>query len=358
MTTPPPGWYPDPETARPDGVPGRERWWDGVRWSERTRSSGVQRGPLVAGIVGALVLAGALSVGGILLFATDIITGPTGSHQGRGHGVRPAPGSAGGQGGENGPSYGPGGPGGSGGSDGSDGSGGGRPGTSGGTNAPSDGPSSRAPRDVPAVGVDLPAPHGWRHAPRGPTVGTGRHRCPGRAGGVCLRGAATVLSTDARAARAGAQRTAEADIARNAATSYDKATYGGITRHRVLRSQPATIAGGRGYRVRWRIENRTKPDAYVESAAFPHPNGSGELLLLRIGLDVGPGAPPQRTMDRIADGVTAAPTAPSATPDGGDGAGAGDRTPYDAAPGAPRTAREAAEHRHQAGANPPRTRGR
>lgn len=27
------GWYPDPE-----GEPGRERWWDGTRWTERTRS--------------------------------------------------------------------------------------------------------------------------------------------------------------------------------------------------------------------------------------------------------------------------------------------------------------------------------
>lgn len=286
MTTPP-GWYPDPETARPDGGPGRERWWDGVRWSARTRSSGVQRGPLVAGIVGALVLAGALSVGSVLLFATNAVTGG-GTHQG-------GPGTGGGSGRDGG-----GGKGGEGDSNGSNGS---------------NGPNGRSgdggwhePRDVPAVGVDLSVPDGWKHARQGPTVATGRHRCPGGADGVCLRGAATVLATGPRAARAGAERTAEADIRRNAVSSYDKATYGGIVRHEVLRSRTATIAGERGHIVRWRIENRSEPDAYVESAAFPHPDGSGRMLLLRIDLDIHPGAPSQRAMDRIADGVTAVPS--------------------------------------------------
>ena len=51
--------------------------------------------------------------------------------------------------------------------------------------------------------------------------------------------------------------------------------------------------------------NRTKPDAYVESVAFPHPDGSGEMLLLRSGFDIHRSAPRRSSdMDRLAEGVT------------------------------------------------------
>ena len=46
-TTPPPGWYPDP-----DGAPDTVRWWDGVRWSDLTTPAGpgvaVQHSPVLA----------------------------------------------------------------------------------------------------------------------------------------------------------------------------------------------------------------------------------------------------------------------------------------------------------------------
>ena len=245
----PPGWYPD---QAPNGSPQRERWWDGTAWTAQIRPRGAPRGPLVAGVTGALILIAALVTGGVLLF-----------------GVGPAAprdqdaGTGGGSGGSSGP--------------------------------PSAGP------ETPANGVQLPVLPGWVREDGGAAVSTGEYPCPGDDGTTCLRGGSTVAAagTEARTAEAAAKE----DITPNSRQVYQSGTYGGITAHKVLASERVTVAGQQGYRVRWRITNRVKPDAYVESLAFPHPDGSGRLLMLRSGFDIHKGAPPLSDMDRIAEGV-------------------------------------------------------
>ncbi|MGH3313185.1 MAG: DUF2510 domain-containing protein [Streptomyces sp.] len=260
MTTPP-GWYADPEPARTAGTGARERWWDGTGWTGQTRTRGAARGPLVAGIVGALVLLAALAVGAVLVFG--------------GSGVFSA-------------------------GTGDDGAGGGKHDDASRPTDPPDRPDPRA--EAPADGVDLPVLDGWQHDPDGPMAGTGEYTCPGGDGKSCLRGSAVIVvaGTDA----GDPEDVARNDIERFAELAYSKDTYGGITSHKVLATETATVAGQDAYRVRWKIVNRKKPDAYVESVAFPHPDGSGEMLLLRTGFDIHRDAPPLGDMDRLAGGVT------------------------------------------------------
>ncbi|GGO45367.1 hypothetical protein GCM10012287_13110 [Streptomyces daqingensis] len=269
MTTPP-GWYPDPGSAYKPKSRAQERWWDGSAWSGQTRTRGAVRGPLVAGIVGGLVLVAALLVASVLVFGAGV-----GRSTGDEAGGPPPP------------------------------------------EAPprDDGPggSGELPEEdggegeVPASGVDLPVLDGWQHDPLAPMVTTGEYTCPGDGGENCLRGSAVIVvaGTDTGSA----EDAAKSDIGRFAKTAYSKGTYGGITSHKAVASEKTTVAGEEGYRVRWKIVNRTKPDAYVESLAFPHPSGSGEMLLLRSGFDIHRSAPPLKDMDKLAEGVRERPDA-------------------------------------------------
>jgi hypothetical protein len=265
MTTPP-GWYPDPERAfRPNSRAG-ERWWDGSGWTGQTRSSGAARGPLVAGIVGGLVLVAALLVGGLLVSGSGMdIGGGTSDSAGGGPPDEPAP----------------------------------RDDEPGG---PEGGPGEE---QIPATGVDLPVLDGWEHDPLAPMVSTGEYLCPGSKDESCLRGSSVIIVAPSDAGNA--KDVAQNDIGRFAKLAYSKGTYGGITSHKSVASEKTKVAGQDAYRVRWKIVNRTKPDAYVESVAFPHPDGSGEMLLLRSGFDIHRSAPPLGDMDKLAEGVTEGP---------------------------------------------------
>jgi hypothetical protein len=266
MTTPP-GWYPDPAPALKANSPSAERWWDGTSWSGQTRTRAAVRGPLVAGVIGATVLAAALVVSAVLTFGVGPNTGAATRDDARG----------GGPGGEPAPP-------------------GGEPG------APED--------DLPASGIDLPVLDGWQHDPYGPMVTTGKYKCPGSKPGSkpgsqkesCLRGSSVIVV--AQTHTGSVKDTAKRDIRKFAKLAYSKGTYGGITSHEAITSEKTAVAGEDAYRVRWKIVNRTKPDAYVESVAFSHPDGSGEMLLLRTGFDIAKSAPPLSDMDKLAKGVT------------------------------------------------------
>lgn len=284
MTTPP-GWYPDPDPAQRVNSSSAERWWDGAAWTGQTRTKAAVRGPLVAGVVGAAVLVAALIVSAVLNAALSAGGGAVASDEARGTGPdsRPAPpGEEPGEEGEQPP----------------DGSG----------------------RDVPATGVDLPVLEGWEHDPFGPAVTTGRYECPGGRNESCLRGSSSIVVATA-APGASAENTAKRDIARFAKSAYSKGTYGGITSHDAVESEKTSIAGQDAYRVRWKIVNRTKPDAYVESVAFTHPDGSGEMLLMRTGFDIAKSAPPLSDMDKLAEGVTRAEPGTGTGADAGGGNG-------------------------------------
>lgn len=296
MTTPP-GWYPDP--GHTGSGPAPERWWDGSAWTGHTRAAPVphdaawgtyaphaaafphdgpqegdrpRRGPLVAAVIAAAVVVSALMAGGLLLLG-----GGGGDGADRAH-PAPAGSTPGGDGTDDGPD-------------------GGRP-------PGDDTPGTAVDR---ANGVSVPVPEGWTEAEtdRGIWLSTGPYPCPADPslncvrGGVSLRASGEPPGTDAREA-------AEADIARNAEETYDATGYGGVRDHRVVSSGEVTVAGQKGHRVRWRITNERKPDAYVESVVFPAPDGSGRLLVLRLGVDIHAEAPGTGDMDRIVAGVRAA----------------------------------------------------
>ncbi|AXK37105.1 DUF2510 domain-containing protein [Streptomyces armeniacus] len=289
MTTPP-GWYPDP--GHTGNGPALERWWDGATWTEHTRAPGYPlmpgmpgtppppgnrpRGPLIAGISAAVVVAAALVIGSVLVFGgSDGSDGEDGTAK-----SKPSPTAPESPGQEGAPEDG-----------GPDG-------------APEDGgPEEGGPDAGPPQGVKLPLLGGWERSPgaAGAAVTTGRYDCPGEKGPECVRGGATVMN----APGGGSPETvAKADISTNAETSYSKEVYGGIDSHKQLEAGKVQVAGQDGYRVRWKIENRVEPDAYVESVAFEHPDGSGQMLVLRTGFDIHDEAPPLSAMDKIVEGVT------------------------------------------------------
>ncbi|MFE2530455.1 hypothetical protein [Streptomyces sp. NPDC059371] len=236
---------------------------------------------------------------------------------GRG-GSAASPGS-GGPNGQGGPGGGQeGGPGGApGGSGGSDGQGGpGDPNGSGGSGGqtPAPGGSGRPGTDPGFAtdvynGISIPVPDGWTGQSGAGTAAVSTkdtYKCPGDTSKDCQRGGAYSAPATAQKLKS---RTAEAaakeDISKNATESYGKG-YGSITSHTELSSKAVTVAGEKGYLVRWKVVTSKGDDGYVESLVFPSPADHGSLVVVRFGVDIGSKAPEQSIIDTITKGIKVA----------------------------------------------------
>ncbi|MDN3025373.1 DUF2510 domain-containing protein [Streptomyces sp. S.PB5] len=314
----PPGWYPDPGQTS-DG-PATERWWDGRAWTDRTRPAGSAAvwGPpaqtpeagaypaypahpaqppaggrrgLRTGTAVAAAVAVLASIGvGVWALAGGDDSGGTraDSRQGQ-EGPGGQDGSTGGQGGPGGN----GGPGGPGGSDGASPS-------PQGSEAPKIESGSVAD---PVSGISLPIPDGWygQQIQIGAQVTSDdSYQCPGETSKTCTKGGAYSVPAAALGHEGTAEQVAKADIEANAEESYGGKTYGSITSHDVLASEAVTVAGQKGYLVRWKAVTSKGADGYVESLAFPSPANSSRMVVVRFGVDVGE---KQSVIDEITKGI-------------------------------------------------------
>ncbi|MGW3729219.1 DUF2510 domain-containing protein [Streptomyces sp. F001] len=297
----PPGWYPDPGQTS-DG-PATERWWDGRAWTDQTRPTGsaaawgppagpptVDAYPTQPGYPGHPGYPGypaqppaaprrglrtgiAVTVAAVVLASIGVGVYALTKDDGGGASRADSQQGPGGAGPSDGPSGGPFGDG------------------------QSPGPDeSRAPEvegggtvSDAVNGISLPVPEGWT----GQAFSVGAqltsddaYECPGDTSKTCTKGGAysapaEVLGTEGSTP----EEVAKADIAANAEESYGGTTYGKITSHEVLASKAVTVAGQKGYLVRWKAITSKGADGYVESLAFPSPADSGQLVVVRFGVD-------------------------------------------------------------------------
>lgn len=257
--------------------------------------AGARRGMRTGIAVGvaAAVLA-CIGVGVYALASDGGSDGRAGSQQGPG-----------GEGGQGGPFGGPGGgQDGSGGSDGQGGSGG----SDGQTPTPgqSEQPKVEGGGTVSDAlnGISLPVPQKWT----GQSIDYGAqvtsddtYKCPGDTSKSCTAGGAysapaVALGADGSTAEA----VAKADIAANAKESYGGTTYGAITSHKVLASKAVTVAGQKGYLVRWKAVTSKGADGIVESLAFPSPASPKQITVVRFGIDAGQD---ESVIDEITEGI-------------------------------------------------------
>ncbi|MFI6560581.1 DUF2510 domain-containing protein [Streptomyces sp. NPDC050534] len=337
----PPGWYPDP--GQTSEGPATERWWDGKAWTDRTRPAGSaavwgppaqmpaagaeptpspypvdtsaypadtsafpaypvypaqppaasRRGLRTSIAVGAaVVVLACIGVGVYALAGNGSSGGGSAAQPGQGQG---GPGGEGGPGGQGGPF--------GGGSGGSGGGGGG------GTESPAPGqseaPKIRSGSVTDGIsGISLPIPEDWygQQMSVGAQISSNKsYKCPGDTSQTCTNGGAysapaLVLGSKGSTAEA----VAKADIAANAKDSYGGKTYGSITSHDVLASKAVTVAGQKGYLVRWKAVTSKGSDGYVESLAFPSPAEPRQIVVVRFGVDV---AEKQTVIDTITKGI-------------------------------------------------------
>ncbi|MFG2630136.1 DUF2510 domain-containing protein [Streptomyces sp. NPDC048473] len=279
--TSPPGWHPDPGYT---GIgPVHERWWDGNQWTDHLRvpPATIRRRRMRIGIIAGVVVLAAIG-GGLFLLSDD--SGD--SKENAATAPSTAPSGA--------PGRGPGAPGGGG---------------------ESQAPEQQIPQTEDgfatdlASGISLPVPDGWtgKSGIAGAGVTTGEYGCPGDTSQKCVRGG--VFSMPAKALKLDtttAKATATKDISANATESYGEKIYGGITSHQELKSEPVTVAGEKGYLVRWKVVTKSGDDGYVQSLAFPSPRSRNTLIVVRSGFDINSKAPELSVMDDITKGIKAA----------------------------------------------------
>jgi hypothetical protein len=325
-TTTPPGWYPEP--GHTGNGPAMERWWDGSAWTEYTRtapvpaaapqaypgypvypgnpdypgypggngaggSGGRRTGTVAIALVASVALIAAIVAGVLVLGKDDGKKGddakanPTPTHTGgKVPGPAPQP------------------------SDGGDGGSGDSP--------RSDGKTAVDGYDA----ISLPVLDGWtgRSGSTGASISIGPYPCPGTAGGTCTLGGVSAEPTIAEEITATTpEKAAKEDIAKNAAASYNKDTYGATTSHRQLTAGPVTVAGRQGYQVRWKVVTASGTSGYVESLVFPSPT-TKQLVLVRFGFDISDKAPGLSVIDRITQGI-ASDTSHGSGSTGGTGTG-------------------------------------
>ncbi|MDQ0687622.1 hypothetical protein QFZ56_006585 [Streptomyces achromogenes] len=341
----PPGWYPDPGQTN-DG-PATERWWDGKAWTDQTRAAGSAAAwgppaqtaadgtpaahpggagrpgypagpayPAGPGYPGAPAYPGGPAYSGGPAYPGDPgYAGypgyPAAPAAGRRRGLRTGIAVAAAvavlasigvgvyalakddNSGGGGTAQGPGGRGGPGGPDGQDGGG---SGGSGGSDGPSSSPGGSEPPTIKSGsvtdalnGISIPIPKGWsgQQLQVGvQVVSDASYKCPGDTTKTCTKGGVYSSPAEALGSKgATAEEVAKADVAANAEQSYGGTTYGAITSHQVLASKAVTVAGQKGYLVRWKAVTSKGADGYVESLAFPAPADAKRFVVLRFGLD-------------------------------------------------------------------------
>ncbi|MEW2527965.1 DUF2510 domain-containing protein [Streptomyces sp. NPDC047071] len=304
----PPGWYPDP--GQTPGAPPSERWWDGNTWTDHVRAPGgggfptpgysvpgppapgyPQQPPgpprrrirTAIGVVVALAVLAGIG-GGIYALTADGDDDKDGAKA-------PAPSASSKPGPkDDGKSEGP-------------------------EESPSPGPSgpSEGPRTEEgyatdgASGISMPVPDGWEGQSSGVGAGvtTGKYPCPGDSAKQCVRGGAfSSPAVRMKITASTPEAAAKADIKKNAAESYGGAIYGGAPKsHDQLASKAVTVAGQKGYLVRWKVDARKGPDGYVQSLAFKSPADGMTMVLVRFGIDIHDDAPPLSSMDEITKGI-------------------------------------------------------
>jgi hypothetical protein len=160
----------------------------------------------------------------------------------------------------------------------------------------------------PVNGISLPVPEGWT----GQAMNVGvqmtsedTYACPGETSKTCTKGGAYSAPAELLGSKGGtAEAVAKADIAKNAEESYGGTSYGEITSHEVLASKAVTVAGQKGYLVRWKAVTSKGADGYVQSLAFPSPASADRMVLLRFGVDTDQKV---SVLDEITKGIEAAP---------------------------------------------------
>ncbi|MZG18777.1 hypothetical protein GTY44_35740, partial [Streptomyces sp. SID5914] len=153
-------------------------------------------------------------------------------------------------------------------------------------------------------GISLPIPDGWsgQELQVGAQVTSDdAYKCPGDTSKSCTKGGAysapaMLLKTKGDTA----EEVAKADIEANAEESYGGESYGGITSHDELASKAVTVAGQKGYLVRWKAVTAKGSDGYVESLAFPSPADSSRIVVVRFGVDTDQ---EQSVIDEITRGI-------------------------------------------------------